>query len=227
MLNDLLTGLLCGGFMVKKNKVLIASFDMAIGGVERSLIGLLNQMDYSRYDVDLMFYKHEGEFFPLLPKEPNLLPEVPQYTIFRKSIVETLKAKQYCIGFSRILSKITADFTGRIKRVAEPGYYQMQLMWKCALPFFPKLEKEYDVAISYLWPHYFIADKVRAKKKIAWIHTDYSTVETNIKMDLKMWDKFDHIVAVSEACKHSFVKKYRELENKVDCHRKYYFSRVY
>ena len=30
-----------------------------------------------------------------------------------------------------------------------------------------------------------------------------------------MWNKFDHIIAVSEACKHSFLKKYHELENKV------------
>ena len=93
--------------------------------------------------------------------------------------------------------------------------------------FLPKIDKEYDVAISYLWPHYFIADKVNAKKKIAWIHTDYSTIETDIKMDLEMWNKFDYIIAVSEACKNSFLKKYRELENKVDCYRKYHFPRVY
>ena len=35
----------------------------------------------------------------------------------------------------------------------------MQIMWKYALPFLPKMEKEYDVAISYLWPHYFVAEK--------------------------------------------------------------------
>jgi glycosyltransferase involved in cell wall biosynthesis len=54
-----------------------------------------------------------------------------------------------------------------------------------------------------------------AKKKIAWIHTDYSTVDTNIRLDLKMWDKFNHIIAVSEACKSSFTKKYSKLKSKV------------
>lgn len=48
--------------MMKKKKILITSFDMAIGGVERSLIGLLNKIDYNRYDVDLMLFKHEGNF---------------------------------------------------------------------------------------------------------------------------------------------------------------------
>lgn len=195
--------------------VLIASFDMEVGGVERSLISMLENFDYKNYAVDLMLYKHQGDFMNLVPNQVNVLSEIPQYTTYRKSIGETIKEKQYGIGFARIMSKINADLTGKIKRIVEPGYYQMQLMWKYGLPFLPKVNKEYDVAISYLWPHYFIADKVQAKKKIAWIHTDYSTIEPDIQMDLEMWNNFDYIIAVSEACKSSFVKKYRELENKV------------
>lgn len=186
--------------------ILVASFDMEVGGVERSLISMLEGFDYKKYAVDLMLYRHQGDFMELVCNKVNLLEEVPQYTTFRKSIGETLKDKEYGIGFSRILSKINTRFAGKAKGIVETGYYQMQLMWKYAIPFLPKLDKEYDVAISYLWPHYFVADKVKAKKKIAWIHTDYSTIETDIEMDLKVWNKFDCIVAVSEACKNSFLK---------------------
>ncbi|MED4651359.1 glycosyltransferase [Bacillus pseudomycoides] len=195
--------------------ILVASFDMEVGGVERSLISMLEGFDYKKYAVDLMLYRHQGDFMELVCNKVNLLEEVPQYTTFRKSIGETLKDKEYGIGFSRILSKINTRFAGKAKGIVETGYYQMQLMWKYAIPFLPKLDKEYDVAISYLWPHYFVADKVKAKKKIAWIHTDYSTIETDIEMDLKVWNKFDYIVAVSEACKDSFLKKYSALKNKV------------
>ncbi|MGG3671425.1 glycosyltransferase [Bacillus nitratireducens] len=195
--------------------ILVASFDMEVGGVERSLISMLEGFDYKKYAVDLMLYRHQGDFMELVCNKVNLLEEIPQYTTFRKSIGETLKDKEYGIGFSRILSKINTRFAGKAKGIVETGYYQMQLMWKYAIPFLPKLDKEYDVAISYLWPHYFVADKVKAKKKIAWIHTDYSTIETDIEMDLKVWNKFDCIVAVSEACKNSFLKKYSALKNKV------------
>ncbi|PDY48176.1 glycosyltransferase [Bacillus pseudomycoides] len=195
--------------------ILVASFDMEVGGVERSLISMLEGFDYKKYAVDLMLYRHQGDFMELVCNKVNLLEEVPQYTTFRKSIGETLKDKEYGIGFSRILSKINTRFAGKAKGIVETGYYQMQLMWKYAIPFLPKLDKEYDVAISYLWPHYFVADKVKAKKKIAWIHTDYSTIETDVEMDLKVWNKFDYIVAVSEACKNSFLKKYSALKNKV------------
>lgn len=145
--------------------ILVASFDMEVGGVERSLISMLEGFDYKKYAVDLMLYRHQGDFLELVCNKVNLLEEVPQYTTFRKSIGETLKDKEYGIGFSRILSKINTRFAGKAKGIVETGYYQMQLMWKYAIPFLPKLDKEYDVAISYLWPHYFVADKVKAKKK--------------------------------------------------------------
>jgi len=196
-------------------KILISSFDMEVGGVERSLISMLNNFDYENYAVDLMLYRHQGDFLDLVSNKVNLLDEIPQYTTYRKSIGEILKEKQYGIGISRIFSKIHAGFLGKIKRMEESGYYQMQLMWKYALPFLPKTEKQYDVAISYLWPHYFVSEKVNAKKKIAWIHTDFSTVETDIQLDIKMWRKFDYIVAVSEACKMAFLNKYGEFESKV------------
>ncbi|RKL66426.1 glycosyl transferase [Salipaludibacillus neizhouensis] len=196
-------------------KVLIASYDMEVGGVERSLISMLEHFDYTSFKVDLMLYRHQGEFMNLIPPEVTILNEVAQYTTFRKSIKEVFKEKHYRLGLARLQSKVNADVLGKIKKMTEPGYYQMQLMWKYSLPFLPELEREYDVAISYLWPHYFVAEKVKAKKKIAWIHTDYSTVETDINLDLKLWNKFDHIIAVSDACKDSFLNKYGALKNKI------------
>lgn len=191
---------------MSKKKVLISSFDMEVGGVERSLISLLENFDYDNNDVDLMLYKHSGDFFKLLPKKHNLLKEIPEYATFRKGIGEIFKEGRIKLGISRLKAK---------RKGKESGEIQMQWMWKYALNHLPKLEKEYDVAISYLWPHYFIAEKVKAKTKIAWIHTDYSTIETDIVLDLKMWKCFDHIIAVSEECKNAFLKKYPGVEKKV------------
>ena len=196
-------------------RVLIASFDMEVGGVERSLISMLNNFDYKNNEVDLMLYSHTGDFMNLLPNKHNLLDEIPQYATYRKSIKEVIDEKRYILALTRILANLNSKIFAKVKRFDEPGYYQMQLMWKYALPFLPKMDKEYDVAISYLWPHYFVAEKVKAKKKIAWIHTDYSTIETDIIMDLKMWDKFDYIIAVSEECKNVFLNKYPSLQDKV------------
>lgn len=196
-------------------KILIASFDMEIGGVERSLISMLEHIDYSKYSVDLLLYKHQGDYMKMIPPQVNILDEIPQYASFRMSIKEVLFNKQLMIGCSRLYSKLWTSLISKMKGIEEPGYMQMQLMWKYALPFLPSLQKTYDVAISYLWPHYFVAEKVNAKKKLAWVHTDYSKIQTNKVLDLKMWNKFDHIVAVSDACKASFLHKYNELNEKV------------
>lgn len=185
--------------------ILISSFDMEIGGVERSLISMLDNFDYENYNVDLMLYSHSGDLFNLLTDKVNLLPECKKYKTFRMSIGQVMKSGNLPIGLARLLARYKAD----------NGYVQMQYMWKYSLRFLPKVDKEYEVAISYLWPHYFIADKVKAKIKIAWIHTDYSKIETDIDEDLKMWNKFDHIVAVSEDCKRAFLMKYPSLEDKV------------
>ncbi|MDE5413792.1 glycosyltransferase [Alkalihalobacterium chitinilyticum] len=199
-----------------KKKILIASFDMEVGGVERSLISMLENFNYDNYQVDLMLYRHQGDFMNLIPEQVNLLPEIPQYATFRKSINEVIKEKRYAIGTARLLSKLSVDFYNKKKKIAEPGYYQMQLMWKYALPFLPRLTGEYDAAISYLWPHDFVAEKVTATQKIAWIHTDFSTIETDIHMDIKIWDKCNNIVAVSDACKIAFINKYPVLNSKVE-----------
>ena len=196
-------------------KVLISSFDMEVGGVERSLISMLNNFDYSNNEVDLMLYSHTGDFMDLLPKSPNLLPEDKIYKTFRMPIAQIAKQGNIPMAISRVYSILESKLISKIKGLDESVYAQMQYMWKNSLCFLPKYKKKYDVAISYLWPHYFVAQKVDAKVKIAWIHTDYSKLETDIEVDLKMWDKFDHIVAVSEECKNAFLKKYGKLKDKV------------
>lgn len=196
-------------------EVLITSFDMEIGGVERSLISLLNNFDYKQHHVDLLIYSHTGDFMPLLPSEPNLLPENPQYKTFRQGIKEIFLNKYFGIGFVRLYANLAAKAYGKKHQFKESGIYQMQLIWDKCLPFLNPVKKDYDVAISYLWPHYFVANKVKAKTKIAWIHTDYSTMETDVKMDLKVWSQYDYIISISEHVKKSFLSQYPTLENKI------------
>ena len=47
-----------------KKRLFIAIQYLEIGGAERSLIGLLNAIDYTRYEVDLFLYDHRGEDSP-------------------------------------------------------------------------------------------------------------------------------------------------------------------
>lgn len=199
-----------------RKKILITSFDMAIGGVERSLIGLLSSIDYSIYDVDLLLYKHEGEFLPMLPQGPKLLEEIKQYTTFRKPIRQVVEEGNLPIAITRLMAKYIGTVHGKMLKSQETGYMEIQYGWALSRQFLPKLQEEYDLAISFLWPHYVVGEKVQAKRKVGWIHTDYATIAINRSIDLKMWDKMDKIVAVSESCKDSFVQIFPSQSQKVE-----------
>ena len=59
---------------MQKRKIFVFSQAMELGGVERSLLGLLNSIDYDRYDVDLFLMRHSGELMPYLNPNAKLLP---------------------------------------------------------------------------------------------------------------------------------------------------------
>lgn len=191
-------------------QILIASFDLEVGGVERSLISMLNNFDYEHHHVDVALHSHTGEFMNLLPTEVNLQKENVAYKTFRMPIKKVIASRHVMIGLMRMLAKIRT----LLDDSSEPGYKQMQWMWHYALPFLPRIKKEYDVAISYLWPHHFVAEKVNAAKKIAWIHTDFSNVSVDVKADYKVWNKFNHIIAVSNECRSAFISKFPKLADK-------------
>ena len=196
-------------------KVLITSFDMGIGGVERSLVNMLDNFDYKNYGVDLMLYRHQGEFLDMIPKEVNLLEEKEGYNSFGDPLDKVIKDGKYALASARIKAKLMSTGTKLIKKIDEIGYYQDQLANKYSNKYLDSLEKEYDTAISYVWPHDMVAYKVNAKKKIAWIHTDYSTIYVDRKIDLELWNKFDYIVSISQDCTDAFVKMYPSLKEKI------------
>ncbi|MEY2192753.1 glycosyltransferase [Neobacillus sp. BF23-41] len=200
---------------MKKN-ILISVYNMEIGGIERSLINMLESFDYEKYNVDLLIFHHVGDFMKLIPKRVNILPEVEKFTVFRKPVIQCLKDGHYSLAIMRIIAKYVAEIKSKTWKLTEgAGYIQMQLSLKYSSYFIPRIEKEYDVAISYAWPHDIIANKVNAQKKIAWIHTDYSKLEIDNRLDLNVWNKFDAIASVSDACAASFLSTYPSLKEKV------------
>ena len=79
------------------------------------------------------------------------------------------------------------------------------------------MDLEYDVAISFLWPHDYVAYKVKSKMKIAWIHTDYTTNDIDVRTELEMLAKFDYLVSISDECTHAFLSKFPALKNQAFC----------
>lgn len=125
---------------IPKKKILISVYNMEIGGIERSLINMLECFDYKRYHVDLLVFSHTGDFMDLIPKEVNILPEVSKYTVFRKPIAQCIREGHYTISIIRIVSKNIAIIKSRFRKLNEgSGYIQMQLVSKYSTPFLPEI----------------------------------------------------------------------------------------
>ena len=200
-----------------KKRLFIAIQYLEIGGAERSLIGLLNAIDYTRYEVDLFVYDHRGEFMPLIPKAVRLLPEIKGYAAINRPIKEIVKEGQIGIAFARIFAKMQYAIYHKIHRPKE-GSGIFQYVADCVTPFLPSLKKygTYDLAISFLTPHNIVRDKVKAQQKIAWIHTDYSTISVHAEKELPVWKSFDRIMAVSDGVKKTFLQTFPTLADKVE-----------
>lgn len=204
---------------MSKPRIFINMHYMELGGAERALLGLLNALDTDKVDVDLFLNQHTGEFMPLIPDKINLLPERRGYNAIERPVKEILKEGQFFIALGRYLgrkqyNKYHAALAGQdIWLDASSFHYAMHGVE----PFLPSLKRlgEYDLAISFLHPHNIVLNKVKAKKKIAWIHTDYSTIHVNVDMELPIWGEFDYIASISTECTRSFLTKFPSLEKKI------------
>ena len=202
-----------------KKRILITACSAEIGGIERSLVGLLDVLDYETYDVDVLLFSRKGELLPHISPNCNLLPEIPQCATLLTPVKTVLRQGHFLLGAARVWAYWT--LSRKYKAVDDPKtadgvtFATLQKYWDYSVRFMPKLSGEYDAALSFMWPHHFVARKVRAKKKIAWVHTDYTIAVLDKKKDAAIWDRFDHIAAVSDECGAAFLKVYPQFCGRV------------
>lgn len=201
-----------------KPRILVNMHYMEIGGAERALLGLLNAIDTTKVDVDLFLNQHTGEFMKLIPAKINLLPEIKKYSTLERPIIDILKEGYIDIACARILAKIHHSIYRIVNKPDKNKDASIfQYVAKYTTPLLPSLIGlgEYDLAISFIAPHNIVATKVSAKKKIAWIHTDYSAISVNTEMELPVWSLFDNIISISGDVTSAFLKRFPSLVNKI------------
>ena len=197
-----------------KHTILIFSQAMELGGVERSLLGLLDSIDYDRYDVDLFLMRHSGELMPYLNLKAKLLPEIPQYASLAVPMVSLLKSGQLGVLHGRLKGKLAAKRFDKRHPGSKPSVTALTYSHKYTLSAMPQIsDKTYDLAISFLTPHYFTRERVKAKKYAAWIHTDYTALSFDRSAEIAMWREYDAICGVSEQVTAAFDAEFPELSH--------------
>lgn len=194
-------------------RVLFLAHGLHLGGVERSLIGLLRALPID-VEVSLFLYDHSGELLPQVPKHVKILKAVSAYSALVGSIRNAIESKHYGIAFNRLIARFVVVLRSAVGFA--PGFL-LARSHRYAAIFLPKIVGDYDLAISFLTPHDIVAKKVNTRCKVGWIHTDYSSVETGVAVNFeqKAWESMNQIIAVSPEVAASFAKVFPELSTRV------------
>lgn len=199
-----------------KPRILITMHYMELGGAESALLGLLQSIDPDRVDVDLFIYDHRGELMRYVPTDKiHLLPEIQGYKMIERPLRECVGVRQWGVAWGRLLAKKTVD-----KSPVPQGREDIRIYTRvadCVERFLPKIQPdvEYSLAISFLMPHNYVISKVKAKKKLGWIHTDYSMVYVDVKREEPVWSQLDYIASISEDVGEKFVDTFPMLRDKL------------
>lgn len=179
--------------MCAKKKLLFVIDSLGIGGAEKSLVTLLNLLDYEKYEVDLQFFAYGGVFEQFLPGEINVLPEF-SYSNFLKSSIFT----QLCKPFY-LYNRLKYSFSIRKNGLTHAD--KARIYWQTAGRCIDVSNKEYDVAIAYAQgiPTFYVVDKVKAKRKFGWVNVDYKLDGLTKDFQRQYYSSLDKIVTVSDS----------------------------
>ncbi|MGX7595067.1 glycosyltransferase [Planococcus plakortidis] len=201
---------------MKKKSILFVVNNFNIGGPQKSLLSLIYNLDSTKYDIDLISLSNEGELLKYMPDKVRIVRAeesvsysiLPRENIIGKSIKMLLMKKYKNVGLASIA--MLKGFVNK-KMVQEKQKYWVKVKGEL-----PKRTKEYDYAFGVSGGHsmMFVADCIKARKKIGWIRSDYRVLKRDLNIDEKYFNEMDLILSVSEICKDIFLEIFPENKKK-------------
>ena len=184
-----------------KKKILFCCYGIGVGGIERCMINLLNAIDYTRYDIDLLPMNPEYGMLPNLKAKVNLLNPADYVMDTENTVGEMRKRKARIADYARYLL-----FRIRNKWRWKP--------WK----MFHAPDNTYDIAIAYAhtgYVPYYVIDQINARKKYMWHHEGRYVIEKRYMLDKQNYPRFDSNIAVSNGDRDILLEVFPELSNKI------------
>ena len=176
-------------------KIVFIIESLQCGGAEKSLITLLNSLDYRTFQVDLILFKNGGEFTKFVPKE---------VAIKHKQLFKNISF------FSYFYKKTKFWFLRNINK----KIHSARFFWQVYNTLIEKDTDSYDIAIAYNqgFSTYYLTNKIKASKKIAWINTDYQKAKYDAKFDFQFYNKLSAVVGVSKESQQSFINAFKNYD---------------
>lgn len=206
-----------------KKKILFCGITMNCAGTEKAFLSLLDTLDFDRYDVDLLLAVKDGPLLSQIPEQVNVLGSMDQGALFQmsgrnaaKTISKTV-LKKHPLKIFTVLPYFLKIIFNKKKKADTATRLWCRLLRD--MPDFQTefgIDREYDAAIAFWGDRtmFYMVDKVKAKKKIAWLHFDYAHPAREDELYLSYFRRCDYIVNVSQACHEALVNKLPEIAGK-------------
>ncbi len=189
-----------------KKKILIVMPHLTIGGVQKSLIAALKVLDYEKFDVTLYLRKDRRDLLPFVDEKVNVIINDDKNHYYRKPYAVLL---QLLIAFWGLL--------GKKNKVEELNQKLCDAMVKYSMDYEKKrffISQKYDIAIAYVqgYTALFVAECVKAEKKIVFFHT---SVDELHNLHKKILVGFDKLLVEHDSQKELLEKWYPKEKNKI------------
>lgn len=197
-------------------KILFMCINMNIGGTEKALLTMLNEMDRKKYDITLFMLEEYGGFLNQIPDGIKVM-YLKEYKVLKKFINNPpqLVAKEL-IKNRKVISGLSILFIYTISKLIK----DISIYYKYILRNVDILNEEYDIAIAYAGPmdfiSYFVINKIKSKKRVQWIHFDITKIGFNVNFAKKIYDKFDKVFVVSNEGKDKLINFLPSLKDKTE-----------
>jgi glycosyltransferase involved in cell wall biosynthesis len=199
-----------------KKKIVFMVINMNIGGTEKALLNMIAEIPKDQYSITILMLENKGGFLNSIPSGVNV--EVLEgYSNVKKllnnppvvSILARLKDRKPFKAFSLLSRYVLSKALG-----------DKRIFLNYILKNFSNMEQEYDIAVAYAGPmdfiSFFVAKKIKAKKKIQWIHFDVTKIGFDEKFVSKIYKQFNKIFVVSNEGENKLINLLPSLKDKIE-----------
>ncbi len=200
-------------------KILFTINTLGLAGAEVAMLSLLKQLDPKEYEISLFVLTGQGELRNRVPDYVKILNNT-----YSECSVLSAEGRKHLMKTVLKALVIKGKAITLFPYLCKHGFQQLKagkiradkLLWRVISDGAQRFEEEYDLAVAYLEgaATYYVADHVKAKKKVAFLHVDYSEAGYSRSLDKECYLGLDKVFTVSDEVKDSFLEVYPDCANK-------------
>lgn len=188
-------------------KLCFLSYKLSTGGFTASLLPLLHRLQEENIEIELRVFEKSEDF------SEESIGVSTEYITQEKVKMSLLKRVCFVLSMQGAAKRLAVDYLRAKFRRTEEAARRYLLTWT---QICQRIEIERDIKILDLsrfdcvisweetYPNYYLAERVKAKRKVGYIHPDYIQAHFCDGADYGPYSKLDKIAFVSQRTKKSF-----------------------